>query len=293
MNPISPALARARAALLASWMQPTSAQNIWDMRKVIIACLLPASTLRARLMRCGTRSGNNYKRFDCNSPACPVCAQRKASRFSYQRSHFSPPKPSPFVYGSRRHVPKVTWAWSLADCCWATIITNLHTDIPLGAAENRRQQRALKHVIRGLTGPNFIITVQAARDIEVIEPADLNLLSPTKQALLMSLGFPVNHAGPVYVFHWHLLVDLNGIHIDTFKAALRARWGLGNRQVHVIPVSKRSHVPRLTVYQTKVRMTKEPAVGGRRQWLPPHIVRDLAEGLHSLGPRWRRFSVRL
>jgi hypothetical protein len=267
------ALERARAALLEDARKSTSAQDHKAARWLIVLSLPLDSPLRRRMQRCGRRSADTDQRYDCDLPACPVCAGRRGDRY-FKRT----------MWPALEHVP-------MQQLRWVTIVTHLATHLADGVRQMAAHHRSLKHIIAKL-GTGQGLRVFGAREVDVYRTSDWSGLSPAKRDLLTALNWPSDHRGPVFAFHLHMVIDLGRVSSDNLGAALRVRWA-GVRRVHVMGLNARRkleiNLRNLACYPVKARMTRE--VGeDRRAWLDAAEITQLVTWMCSIGVRWFRFS---
>lgn len=182
-----------------SSQDPKSGRDLvlWALRR-----LASNASLTERLARCGTRPNPN-KRFDCDSPACPVCAARAAKR-EFERK--TAPALADFDRSRLRYV---------------TILHLVTTDLDEGLhAMRTTESRALRFIARK-SGVRW----WGYREVELLRPADLPNFSERKRAMLLAMGFPTEATSPVALFHTHSIVDLGSCDEGTLDTMLRKRWG--------------------------------------------------------------------
>lgn len=257
--PISPRLRRLSRQIKIYQLNNTSTRDPHATRRAVAVCVSDPD-LRAALSSC---SGDT----PCWSPACPVCAGRRGRR--YYRQSLAP----------------ATASVSTPDLCWVTVNVLATDTLAEGAALIAgTEHRALRHLIQQLRLPRLIraasatphhhVRVWGAREVE-----------------------PIRQPGGSFrwLWHWHLIVDLDGLDADVLADALRARWP-GPRAVRVEPVRAKSAKQRaralrnLASYPVKSRYTHR--VGEQRQWLPPEVIDALAQWRASQPSRWTRFAIR-
>jgi hypothetical protein len=127
-------LEKMRAAALAEMRSKTSARDPKSARKLIAMSLPLKSALRKKMSRCGERDPEKDKRYDCERPSCPVCAERMG----------------------KRYFEKVLWPAlsnsSVDDLRWVTVITHLANDLDAGTFAMAHHHRSLKHIIGSFGG---------------------------------------------------------------------------------------------------------------------------------------------
>jgi hypothetical protein len=268
-------LQRVRAAFLDDARQSTSAQDHKAARWLIALTLPLDSPLRRRMLRCGIRSAEN-QRYDCDLPACPVCAERRGERY-FKR----------IMWPALEHV-------SVGQIRWVTVVTHIATGLSDGMQQMQAHHRSLKHIL-AMLGKGQGLRVFGAREVDVYRASDWPGLSTAKRDLLTTLDWPSDYQGPVFAFHMHMVVDLGRVSGDALAAALRRRW-LGTRRVHVMGLNARRtlevNLRNLACYPVKARMTRE--IGEeRRAWLDPVDIAQLVTWMCSIDVRRFRFTFGL
>ena len=240
-------LQRVRAAFLDDARQSTSAQDHKAARWLIALTLPLDSPLRRRMLRCGIRSAEN-QRYDCDLPACPVCAERRGERY-FKR----------IMWPALEHV-------SVGQIRWVTVVTHVATDLSDGMQQMQAHHRSLKHIL-AMLGKGQGLRVFGAREVDVYRASDWPGLSTAKRDLLTMLDWPSDYQGPVFAFHMHMVIDLGRVSGDALAAALRRRW-LGARRVHVMGLNARRtlevNLRNLACYPVKARMTLRDWRGAAR-----------------------------
>jgi hypothetical protein len=237
----------------------TSSRDMIGTRKLVVACSTDPA-LRHKIDGCNGRA-------PCWSPACPACAGRRGRR--YFRDSLGP----------------ALDGVDPDDLRWVSV--NVTESDCLAAGANllaTTEHRALRHIMSNLRVPRYIRSevmpaecrprVWGAREVE-----------PVRQP----------HGSFRWLWHWHMIVKLDGIDVDLLADALRIRWP-GARAVRVQPIKATSprqlnrSLSRLAVYPVKARYTYR--TGLCREWLPPDEIDKLSRWRASLSSNWTRFSIR-
>jgi hypothetical protein len=242
-----------RADLVAAMRTETPADPKGTRKLVIgaLSVLTPRAALLRKLAKCGRRNEVNDSREFCCHPACGVCMERRADWLFKER-----------LWPALESVPA-------SRLRWITVLMFVHRDLDDGVQEMKRQHRRLQHVLKKFAGgagtSRRAVRVWGAREVE---PSDDG-----------------------WMFHTHLLVDLDGADPRRLGKMLRAAWGSGSRQVQIKVMQQREHranITRLAHYMTKARYTRD--AGDRREWLSNENIVTLALWRDRQPAQWHRFT---
>lgn len=261
-NP-SAALQAARSALQADIRQNTSSRSRQGTA-ALVAKSVTDQRLQDALRACSRRT-------PCGHACCPLCARRRGVRYYHQT----------LLKAGLAELPPDQLRWLTINVCETD-------DLDSGSALLAgREHEALKHIIATLRkrycwlrddeGNPLVcnLRVWGAREVEpLFDPA----------------------SGSVkWRWHWHIIVDLDGLPEDRLEDALRTRWP-APRAVNIArveaegPLGLATSLRAMACYGAKARYTYRRS-DKRREWLPSEIVDQLARWMVRRGSRWSRFAL--
>jgi hypothetical protein len=204
-----------------NFYQGRTAFNVRQLNR-FVAALPESSTLRARLLKCGTLSQVTHGyTVRCNVPACPSCRSRHAT-------------------GKRKKVQELFAGADRDRCAHVTVVFEVLPQ--LGAPDGGDMDRAVQKARRDLR--NFLDRMRAKSprwhnmtlvgwlEVDALDPSDLPVIGTDRRELLSALGARQGTTSPLWVPTLHALVRFDDLGWQDLQHAFASQWA-HPRQVKV------------------------------------------------------------